>query len=145
MISIIRVVIAAQFNMNDFTYDIAKASIVTGLEPCIGLIAACLPMFPPTLRKIRDGKKSLDSRDYVSGTVARLRSINSKKPAFRTMEDQYPLTDLEELEIQNEVAGPDSMPDSLIDDYNRNTKSEMYAQSTIKIGEYGEVRSNEAV
>ena len=96
VISIIRVVIAAQFNMNDFTYDIAKASIVTGLEPCIGLIAACLPMFPPVFKRIRRGKAKSDSRNYVSSTVARLRSKDSKKPAFHNIDDGYPLTDVEE-------------------------------------------------
>ncbi len=116
VVSIIRVVIAAQFNINDFTYGIAKANIVTGLEPCIGLIAACLPMFPPTFRRIRGDKESLDSRDYVSSRMARLRSMDSKKSAFRTIDDLYPLTDLEERGIQNHVAGPDSMSDSLVDD-----------------------------
>ena len=103
LISIIRVVIAAQFNMNDFTYDIAKASIVTVLEPCIGLIAACLPMSPPVFKRILRGK---DSRNYVSSNVARLRSKDSKKPAFLKIEDQHCLTDLEELRTRNDITGP---------------------------------------
>lgn len=108
MISIIRVVIAAQFNMNDYTSDIAKASIVTGLEPCVGLIAACLPMFPPFFKRIRRGKEKSDSWSHVSSTVARLRSKISKKPALHIMGDGYPLTDLEGNRTQDDIAGSNS-------------------------------------
>ena len=128
--------------MNDFTYDIAKASIVTVLEPCMGLIAACLPMSPPVFKRILRGK---DSRNYVSSNVARLRSKDSKKPAFLKIEDQHSHTDLEEPRIYNDITGPNSNPDSLVDDQNTNTKLEMYPQSTIKITQDWEVRSDEAV
>lgn len=103
MISIIRVLIAAQFNINDFTYDIAKASIVTVLEPCMGLITACLPMSPPVFKRILRGK---DSRNYVSSNVARLRSKDSEEPVFLKIEDQHSLTDLEELRTHNDITGP---------------------------------------
>ena len=126
MISVIRAVIAVQFNMNDITYDIAKASIATGLEPCVGLIAACLPMFPPFFKKIRRGKEKLDPRSHVSSTVARLRSQDSKKRAFRIIDDEYPLTDLEENRNQNDIASSNSNIDSLVGDQNANAKLEMY-------------------
>lgn len=140
MISIIRVVIAAQFDMNDFTYDIAKASIVTVLEPCMGLLAACLPMFPPFFKRIRRGKENTDPRHYVSSTVARLRSKNSKEPAFHNIDDRYPLTDLEEVGTQTDITGPDSKHNQ-----NTNVKLEMYPHSTTKVKKDWEVRSDEAV
>ena len=142
MVSIIRVVIAAQFDMNDFTYDIAKASIVTGLEPCMGLLAACLPMFPPLFKRIRRGKENPDPRNNISSTVARLRSM---KPAFHNMDDRYPLTNLEELGTQNDITGPDSKPESLFEDQNTNVKLESYPYSTMKIKKDWEVGSDEAV
>ena len=100
MISIIRVVIAAQFNTNDFTYDIAKASIVTGLEPCVGLIAACLPMFPPLFKRIQRGKAKSDSQNYVSSTVARLRLKDSDKTAFHIMDDVTLSRTLKKIELR---------------------------------------------
>ena len=126
MISIIRVVIAAQFDMKDFTYDVAKASIVVGLEPSVGLIAACLPMFPPFFQRIGRGKERSDPWSHVSSTVAHLRSKDSKKQAFRIIGDEYPLTDLEENRTQNDIAGSNSNIDPLVGDRNTNAKLEMW-------------------
>ena len=111
--------------MNDFTYDIAKASIVTGLEPCVGLIAACLPMFPPFFKRIRHVKEKSDFRSRISSTVVRLRSKSSKKGAFRIIDDGYPLTDLEEYQTQKDVAGSNSNIDPPVGDLNTNSKLEM--------------------
>ena len=113
MISIVRVVIAAQFKVNDLTYGIAKASIVIVLEPCVGLIAACLPMFPAAFKRISRGKEHSDFRGriLVSSTVASLRSKETKKSAFHPIDDQYPLTNL------------DSKPKSLVDDQIANASS----------------------
>lgn len=125
MISIIRVVIAAQFNMDDFTYDIAKASIVTVLEPCMGLIAACLPMFPAAFKRLAHGKEHSDPRgqNFVSSTVARLRSKETKKSAFHKIDDQYPLTDVENFGTQNTITDLDSRPNILVDDQIENASS----------------------
>ena len=112
--------------MNDFTYDVAKASIVTGLEPCVGLIAACLPMFPPFFKRMRRGKEKSDSRSHVSSTVARLRSKNLKRRAFDMIDDEYPLTDLEENRTRNDIAGSNSNMEPLVGDQNTNAKLGMY-------------------
>ena len=111
--------------MNDFTYDVAKASIVVGLEPSVGLIAACLPMFPPFFKRIGHGKENSDPRSHISSTVARLRSKDSKKRAFRIINDEYPLTDLEENRTQNDIAESNSNIDHLVGDVDTNAKLEM--------------------
>ena len=144
-ITMARVVTIAQLNSNDLTYGYAKVSILTNLEPCMGLIVACLPMFPPTFKRMLRGKETSDSRSYTSSSVARLRSKDSKRPAFHQIDDLYPLTNLEEFRTQNDITGPDGKPDAIVDDPSINAKLEMYPQSTIKIKKGWEVRSDEAV
>lgn len=114
MITIIRVVIAVQFNIEDVTYDIAKASIVISLEPSMGLIVACMPMLPPTFKKMLHGKQKLDSRNYLFNTVARLRVQNPKKSVFHKLDDSCPLTDLEEPRIRDDITGPDGKRNALV-------------------------------
>ena len=143
-ITIVRVVTIAQLNYDDLTYDMAKVSILTNLEPCMGLIVACLPIFPPTFRRMLRGKGTSDSRNYISSTVARLRSKDSKRPAFHQIDDLCPFTELEEFRTQNDITGPDGKPGSFVDDQSTNAKLEMYPQSTIKIKKGWEVRSEEA-
>lgn len=145
MITIIRVVIAIQFNIDDFTYDIAKVSIVTDLETCMGIIVACLPMFPPTFKRILHGKRKSDSRNHISSSVARLRAKGPKTLAFHGIDDLYPLADFEGNRAQNTITGPDGKPDSYLDDQNMNAELEMHPQMTIKIKKGWEITSDEAV
>ena len=94
-ITVVRVVISIQFNIDDLTYDITKVSIVTDLEISMGIIVSCSPMFPPTFKRILHGKKKSDWRNHISSSVLRLRSKGPKPQAFRSIDDLYPLTDLE--------------------------------------------------
>ena len=148
-ITIIRVVVSIQFDFDDFTYDIAKIGIVTDLETCMGIIVACLPMFPPTFNRILHGKKKSDSRSNISRGVLRLRSKGPKPQAFRSIDDLYPLTDLEESRAQNKITGPDGMPDSnsdsFVKDQNMDAALVMHPQSSIKVKKDWEVRSAEAI
>lgn len=148
-ITIIRVVVAIQFDFDDFTYDIAKVGIVTDLETCMGIIVACLPMFPPTFNRILHGKKKLDWRSHISSGVLRVRSKGPKPQAFRSIDDFYPLTDLEGSRAQNNITGPDGMPDSMSDsfvkDQNMDAALAMHPQSSIKVKKDWEIRSDEAV
>lgn len=148
MITIVRVIVFVHFNVDDFTYGIAKVAILTDLETCMGIIVACLPMFPPTFKRMLRGKKPADFRNHISSSVARLRSKDSKAPAaFRKIDDLYPLTELDDMRTQNDITGPDGKPGSFVDGQNTSdTKLEMhYPQSTIKIKQGWEVRSDEAV
>ena len=82
--------------MVDFTYSEAKVDIITHLEAFLAIIVACLPIFPPTLKRMLRGKSKPDIRNAISSSVARLRSKSSKPRIFRKFDDLYPLTDLEE-------------------------------------------------
>ena len=125
-ITIIRVVIAIQFKFDDVTSDIAKVSIVTDLETCMGIIVACLPLFPPTFKRILHGKEKSDSRNHISSRVARLRSKGSKPQAFRSIDDFYPLTDFGGSRAQNKITGPDGKPDPFMENQKMDAELEMH-------------------
>ena len=144
-ITIIRVVIAVQFDFDDYTYDIAKIGIVTDLETCMGIIVACSPMFPPTFNRILHGKKKSDPRNHISSGVLRLRSKGPKPQTLRSIDDFYPLTDLEGSIAQNNVTGSDAMPDSFVKDQDMDVAPAMHPQSSIKVKKDWEVRSEETV
>lgn len=142
VITIIRIVIAVQFNINDYTYDIAKVSILTDLETYMGMIVACLPTFPPAFKRLYRGKGNSDSRRYISSSVARLRMKGPKIPGSRRLDDLYPLTDLEENGTHNEITGASG---KLSDNQSTNKKLMMPPHSEIKIERGWGVRSDEAV
>ena len=144
-ITIVRVVLAIQFNFDDVTYDIAKVTIVTDLETCMGIIVACLPMFPPTFKRILHGKEKSDSRNYISSGVARLRSKGPKPQVVRSVDDFYPLMAFEGSRAQNKITGPDGKPDTFLKDQNMGADLEMHPQSSIQVKRGWEVRSDEAV
>ena len=128
-ITIVRVVLAIQFNTNDVTYDVAKVMIVTDLEICMGIIVACLPMFPPTFKRILHGKEMSDSPNRISSTVARLRFKGPKPQVIRSIDDFYPLTDFEGRRAQNKITGPDGKPDFFVKDRNMDAELEVHPQS----------------
>ena len=92
--TIIRVVIAIQFNFDDVTSDIAKVSIVTDLEICMRIIVACLPI----LMRILCGKEKSDSRNHISSRVARLRSKGQSHRHFAVSRTFIPSRTLKEVE-----------------------------------------------
>lgn len=111
----------------------------------MGIIVACLPMFPPTFKRILHGKVMSDSRNHISSNVARLRSKGAKPQVFRSIDDFYPLTDFEGSRAQNKITGPDGKPDSFVKDQNLDAELEMHPHSSIKVKKDWEVRSEEAV
>lgn len=146
VVALIRVVLIARLNIDDYLYDFTKITIVTDLEICLGIIVACMPMFPPTLKRMLRGKKDPSLfRRHMSSGVALMRPKNPHMPAFHRIDDLYPLTDLDEMRTWNEICGTDGKPDSLVDDPDSDAKLEMHPRSTIKIKKGWEVRSGEAV
>ncbi|KAK3176216.1 hypothetical protein OEA41_007539 [Lepraria neglecta] len=138
-VSIFRVVLATQMNKADFTYNEAKLGIITNLEAYLGIIIACLSMFPPTLKKMLGNKAGPDSRNVISSSVARLRFKSSRPRLFRKFDDLYPLTDLEGT--QNEITGPDGKLNSSVED----STIKMHHQSAIKVKQDWDFRSDSAI
>jgi len=134
-------VFAAQLDVDDFTYAFVKTGITTVLEPALGIFIACLPMFPPTFRKMLHGKNEQDSRDVLSSSNRRLRSKSVKRSSvFRRLDDSYPLTDLENSRAENEIAGPDSQAV----EHSTDLGVEIYPRSMINVKKKWDVRSDEA-
>lgn len=142
-ITIIRLVLSIHLNLDDFTYSIAKIGIVTTLEPLLGIIIACLPFFPPALKKMSGHMKTKpEIWNVLSSAMARLRSKRSENSTFQRFDDSYPLTDLENNNTHNHITGISSEPDSL--DRNYRELAGAKPQSAIKVDFGWEVRSDEA-
>ena len=51
-ITILRIISLLQLNFSDLSYNIVTATIWGCLEPCIGIMSACLPVLPPLLARL---------------------------------------------------------------------------------------------
>ena len=93
--------------MDDYTDGIARIGIVTTLEPLLGIIVACLPIFPPALKVIFGHVKraSPETHNTISSSITRLRLRRSKGSHFERFED-YLLTDLENQGVDQVSTGP---------------------------------------
>ena len=92
---------------------------MTLLEPLLGIIVACLPLFPPAIKKIvaHMSKTDPETRNVLSSSMARLRMKRSKRSAFHSLGDSFPLTDLEAEGTQNHITGPSGKPDGTFEGY----------------------------
>ena len=109
VVTILRIVIAARFDINDFTYDLAKLAICTDLEPMLGMITASLPVMQPALRRIMGLRTEQSSEGRPSSSVARLRTKSTKKSSFRQLKDSYTLTDIGTSETHVGVSSKPSL------------------------------------
>ena len=137
---------SVQLNLEDFTYDITKISIVTILEPLLGIIIACLPLFPAALKKVTGHMKnaSPETRNVLSSSMARVRLKRSKNSFFASYNDSVRLTDLEDNKTHTHITGPSSEPGSLVNGCSQFVAFETPPQSSIKIIQDWEVRSDKA-
>ena len=78
-----------QFNYDDVTYSYFKVSATTVLEPVLGILVACLPMFPPVFRKYLGGEAvGQDSeKTRSSGTTTRPRFPDGMSPVTGSFPD----------------------------------------------------------
>ena len=51
-ITILRIISLLQLNFTDLSYNITTVTIWGCLEPCIGIMSACLPILPPLLARL---------------------------------------------------------------------------------------------
>ncbi|CAF9942357.1 hypothetical protein IMSHALPRED_003637 [Imshaugia aleurites] len=142
-ITTIRVILAVHFKINDFTNGIARIGIVTTLEPLLGIIVACLPMFPPALKRIFGSVKKIspETQHGLSSSMVRLRPERSKNSTPNRFDESWLLTDLENNRIGLPVSGPSSKPNSLIREGSQSVGTEMPPQSSITVRHEWVVRS----
>lgn len=103
---------ATQLTTDDFTYDLAKLAIFTNLEPLLGIIISCAPLFPPTFKAIycRMSKWS-PSSSSVRG-FARLTTKGTTGLENQASNDSFPLVDVRGGRNTTKVTGPNSQPNS---------------------------------
>ena len=98
--TILRIVFAVQFDVHDITYAYYRVSVTTVLEPVLGIIVACLPMFPSAFNKGRVGgecDEHDDSGKMLSSGTTRFCSNNGMRRSRNVagLDDSYPLVELE--------------------------------------------------
>ena len=135
-----------QANVDDYTYSISRVGILTLLEPLLGIIVACLPIFPPAVTKMVSHMRKThpETRNVLSSSVDRLRMKRSKSSAFQSLGDTFPLTDLEVKGTQNRITGPSGKPNGMSEGYGDLAGFRIPPQSSIMVESDLEVRSDDA-
>ena len=98
----------AQLNFKDYVDNMPIISILSILEPLLGIITACLPLFRPTIKKVASHVKGTKSEtpNVISSTMARLRLKRAKGSVFQRFDDSLLLTGLEDHRTQAHSTGP---------------------------------------
>ena len=119
---------------------------MTILEPLLGIIIACLPLFPAAFKKVTGHTKNAnpETRNVLSNSMARVRLKRSKTSFFASYNDSVRLTDLEDNKTHTHITGPSSEPGSLVNGCSQFVGFEIPPQSSIKIIQDWEVRSDKA-
>ena len=107
IITVLRIVSVANLDLNDISYSGIDDAILSELEPCLGIINACLPVIPPVVSqkfrpaiskwKIWSRSGSTAQNTHAGAPFVRqgLRPGDSEAKNFRRLEeDVYPLTDM---------------------------------------------------
>ena len=117
IVTMVRLALSVQIDMDDFTYDITRIGIVTELEPLLGITIACLPIFPPAIKTMTGHIKTTDSetRNVLSSTMVRLRLRRVKDSTFKRFNDSVLLTDLEDNRTFEPISGPSGISDSSVE------------------------------
>lgn len=145
IITTIRLILSAQLKLDDYTYDISRIAIVTILEPLLGITIACLPLFPPAIKKLTARKSESETRNvFPSSITARLRLKKSQSSALQGFDDSFPLTDLEAKGTINHITGPSGESDYLSEGYGHFAGIRIPPQSSIMVEQDWEVRSDGA-
>ena len=131
VVTILRIVTAAQFDIDDFTYGFAKLAIWTDLEPTLGMVNACLPVIQPALIRVLGSRRHECKTSFISSSVARLRSKSNNGSKNRKFNDSYLLT---ETGTTESYVGSNSKPSSTMEDMEaQEVHSSMEPRSEIKV------------
>lgn len=133
IVTMIRLALSVQIDLDDFTYDITRIGIVTELEPLLGITIACLPIFPPAIKKLTGHIKTTNSntRNVLSNSVARLRLRRAKDSTFKRFNDSVLLTDLENSRTFDHISSPSGRSDSSVEEKMPSAGFEIPQQSPI--------------
>ena len=137
IVTIARLILVKQLQVKDYAHDILKISIFSVLEPLLGIIVACSPLFPPAIKNITAKSPKI----YIpsSSVVARMRSKRSKR-----LDDSLPLTDVEETRTQTHQTDSRSKSDDVSGSCGQSDGIGVSPQSSIRVERDWEVRSDRA-
>ena len=120
MITVVGVILAAQSNIVDSTYEIDNISIFTNLKTLLDINSACLFFSLTALkRSLRCETNNSNSSMVFSSSLARLLSRGLKTPEDRKFDDLYHVADLEGMGTKNRTTGVDSKSGSFFNDQAR--------------------------
>ncbi|KAL8831712.1 MAG: hypothetical protein Q9170_005174 [Blastenia crenularia] len=105
-ITITRLAIASRLTTHDFTYDLARLAIVTDLEPLLGIIVACAPLFPPTFKAFKDHIRKPQSTGTSARGFAKMPTRSTTYLDRQTSSDSYPLTGMRSGRNETRVTAP---------------------------------------
>ena len=107
IITVLRIVSVTNLDLNDISYSGIDDAILSELEPCLGIINACLPVIPPVVSQIflpaiskwrmwsRSGSTAQNPHAGPPFPRQSLRLSDSEAKNFRRLEEGiYPLTDM---------------------------------------------------
>lgn len=96
VITIFRIAIAGQFDVHDFPYHLVRIAIATDLEPILGIIISCIPLFPPAIKAICKSKRTPISHIPASNSRAKSSFIHSPEGShFHRLNSSFLLTEVE--------------------------------------------------
>lgn len=142
----IRLILSARYRVDDLTYNFARIYIFTILEPLLGIIIACLPLFRPVIRKATESIRNThtETPNVLSSSMARIRLMKLKGSAIKRFDDSLLFTDLEDNRIKSHVTGPSSGSECSTDERRQAAVIGIPPGSSIRIDRAWDVRSEEA-
>ena len=93
-ITITRLVLSSRIKSNNITYGFTRIAIFRDLEPLLGIIVACAPFFPTTLKVMLGRKTKLPSPNALSNGFARTNNQRVRNFGLQTYHKSYSLTKL---------------------------------------------------
>lgn len=146
VITIIRFALSCNLSTEDFTYDLGRIAIVTDLEPLLGIIVACAPLFPPSIKAaLKRSRKPSDPSGYSSGFTKLNNSKGTSKHKLGSSDDTFPLADLEGVSNETKITSPGSQPNSLYGNSTAERERGGFDDSSITVKRGFELKTSSAV
>lgn len=105
----LRIYFTVHIDINDITYGYFQIGTTTGLEPTLGLIVACVPMFPAAFKNVFHRKETRQPGYDLSSDGWRRFSPNGQQSSrSHGINDFQPLADPEEAGSETTVPESES-------------------------------------
>ncbi|KAI4253120.1 MAG: hypothetical protein LQ352_003884 [Teloschistes flavicans] len=137
---------SAKLTQEDFTYNLARLAIVTDLEPLLGIIVACAPLFPPTIKAALAWRRG--SQRGTSGPFSNFAKLNNSKGSQKakrpSADDSYHLTDVQGRANEIHITSPHSQQSSFHEGNEAELGEGLYKNRTITVKKGWEIKTHHA-